>query len=104
MRSEEMLASGNTRDLGEVRKELGHAIELLQHIPSMSSRADQLSAELLGILQKQYEYVGEVERSGKTRSDFIGTSPQSRNYARVSRALENWVDKEGSRYGIVNSK
>jgi len=104
MRSEEVLASGNTRGLVQVRKELGDGIQALQHIPSISSRADQLSAQLLDILQKQYAYVGEVERSGKTRSDFIGASPQSRNYERVSHDLENWVDTEGSRYGIVNSK
>ncbi len=104
MRSEQALAAANPRDLDEVRMELGHAIDLLQHIPSLSSRADELAAELLNVLQKQYEYVGEVERSGKTRSDFIGISPQSRSYDRISRDLEDWVEKEGSRYGIVNSK
>jgi membrane associated rhomboid family serine protease len=104
LRSEEVLSSGNTRDMAEVRRELGEAIEALQHIPSVSGRADELSAQLLAVLQKQYAYVGEVELSGKTRSDFIGISPQSSSYARVARALEEWVDQEGSRYGIVNTK
>lgn len=104
IRSEEKLSSGDTRDLSKVRQELGEAIEMMQHIPSLSSRADELSAELLDVLQKQYAYLGEVERSGKTRSDFIGASPQSSRYSRVSRDFEKWVDLEGSRYGIVNSK
>ena len=103
-RSEAKLSSGDTRELAQVRKDLGAAIESLQHIPSVSNRADELSAQLLDLLQKQYAYVGEVERSGKTRSDFIGASPQSSRYSRVSGDLEEWVDREGLRYGIVNSK
>jgi rhomboid protease GluP len=101
--SEEKLAAGDLRDLGGVRKDLSDAIALLQHIPSLGSRADKLSAELLDVLQKQYAYVEEVERSGKTRSDFIGASPESSRYKRVSRDLEAWVESEGAQYGIVNT-
>jgi membrane associated rhomboid family serine protease len=103
-RSEEMLASGNLRNLGNVRKELGDAIELMQHIPSVSRTTDDLSAQLLDVLQKQYAYIGEVERSGKQRSDFMGTSPQSSRYARIDRALQKWVEVEGRNYGIENTK
>jgi membrane associated rhomboid family serine protease len=102
--SEEVLSSGDMRGLVDVRRELGGAIELLQHIPSVDSTADELSAELLDVLQKQYAYVEEVERSGKTRSDFIGTSPQSRRYSRIRSDLQKWVESEGSHYGIVKPK
>jgi rhomboid protease GluP len=103
-RSEEQLSSGDTRGLADARKDLGAAIELLQHVPSVSSKADALSASLLDVLQKQYAYIGEVERSGKTRSDFIGASPQSTRYHRISEDLGKWVELEGSRYGIVKPK
>jgi rhomboid protease GluP len=101
--SEDKLEAGDIRDLEGVRKDLSDAIALLQHIPSLGSTADKLSAELLDVLQKQYAYVEEVERSGKTRSDFIGASPQSSRYRRVSRELEAWVESEGAQYGIVNT-
>jgi len=103
-RSEEVLSSGNTRNLGDARRELSDAIQLMQRVPSVNGTADALSAQLLDVLQKQYTYVGEVELSGKQRSDFIGTSPQSSRYARIDRELQKWVETEGPDYGIVNTK
>jgi membrane associated rhomboid family serine protease len=103
-RSEEVLSSGNMRNLGDVRRELGDAIALMQHIPSVSRTTDELSAQLLDVLQKQYAYIGEVELSGKQRSDFIGSSPQSSRYARIDGELQKWVQSEGSNYGIENTK
>ena len=97
MRSEEMLAADGTRNLANAREDLGDAIVLLQHVPSMSRRADQLSAELLELLQKQYAYVEEVERSGKRRSDFIGDSPQSSGYARWKSKFKNWQDSQATK-------
>jgi rhomboid protease GluP len=102
-KSEDTLEAGDIRDLSHTRKELSGAIALLQHVPSLSSRADKLSAELLDVLQKQYAYVEEVERSGKTRSDFIGASPESSRYKRVIRELNDWVETEGAQYDIVRS-
>jgi len=98
------LSSGNTRGLADARRDLGKGIDLLQHAPSLSSRADKLAANLLQVLQKQYEYIQEVERSGKTRSDFIGTSPQSSRYERLEKDIDDWVQTEGARYGIENTK
>lgn len=101
--SENKLEAGDIRNFADVRKGLSDAIELLQRVPSLSRRADELSGELLDVLQKQYAYVEEVERAGQTRSDFIGASPQSSRYRRVSRELEAWVEQEGAQYGIVNT-
>jgi membrane associated rhomboid family serine protease len=95
--SEEILSSGDVRKLWEPRKELGDAIKLLQHVPSLSSGADELSADLLDVLQKQYAYVEEVERGG------FPASPHSSEYGRVKRQIEAWVESEGAQYGIVNT-
>jgi rhomboid protease GluP len=94
MSSEEQLASDDLRRLGEARADLSAAIVLLQHISPISRQADQLGAELLDLLQKQYAYLEEVERSQKERSDFLGASPQSRRFARWKSKFENWRDNE----------
>jgi membrane associated rhomboid family serine protease len=96
MRSEEQLASDDLRRLGDARADLSSAIVLLQHISPISRQADQLGAELLDLLQKQYAYLEEVERSQKERSDFLGDSPQSRRFARWKSKFENWRDNEGT--------
>jgi rhomboid protease GluP len=96
LHSEEILSTGDVRKLWEPRKELGDAITLLQHIPSLGSRADELSAELLEVLQKQYAYVEEVERGGSP------SSPHSSQYRSVIEKLNTWVETDGAQYGIVN--
>jgi rhomboid protease GluP len=96
-RSEEQLASDDLRKLGDARADLSAAIVLLQHMSPVSRRADLLSAELLDLLQKQYAYLEEVERSGKERSDFLGASPQSSRFARWKSRFDSWQDNEGTK-------
>jgi membrane associated rhomboid family serine protease len=95
--SEEILELDNLRRVPDVRKDLSDAIVLLQHVPSVSRSADNLNGELLDILQKQYAYLGEVERSGKERSDFIGASPQSSQFERWKIKFEKWRDRESAK-------
>lgn len=95
-RSEELLAADDTRNLENARGDLGDAIVLLQHVDSRSRTADQLSAELLDLLQRQFAYLEEVERSGKKRADFIGSSPQSSRYTRWKSKYKNWVDTQSA--------
>ena len=97
MRSEETLAADGNRNLARAREDLSVAIVLLQHVPSMGGKTDQLSAELLKLLQKQYAYLEEVERSGKKGSDFIGDSPQSSQYARWKSKFKNWRDSQATK-------
>jgi rhomboid protease GluP len=94
--SEEVISSGDVRRLWEPRKELSDAIKLLQHVPSLGSRADELSAKLLDVLQKQYAYVEEVERGGSP------SSPHSSEYRNVKQQIAAWVETDGDQYGIVN--
>jgi membrane associated rhomboid family serine protease len=102
--SDRTLASDNTAGLSSAREELGKAIDLLQSVPSMSRRGDSVVQDLLDVLRKQYAYIEGVERTGNKSTDFIGASPQSRRYAQVQREIERWVDEEGERFGIVNTK
>jgi membrane associated rhomboid family serine protease len=97
-RSEAVLATGDFQSLPDVQRELGTAIDKMKDIPSVDSGADEFSAELLKLVQKQYEYVTEVQRTGRARSDFIGASPQSSSYGSFKKRLENWVDTEGGKY------
>jgi len=97
-RSEAVLASGDSQLLPDVQRELGTALDKMKDVPSVDSGADEFSGELLVLLRKQYEYVTEVQRTGRARSDFIGVSPQSSSYGSFKKRLENWIDNEGGRY------
>jgi rhomboid protease GluP len=102
--SETVLESGDFRRLPDAEHELESAIDAMSDIPSFGPRADELSAQFLDLLRKQYEYVLEVQRTGRARSDFIGTSPQSRAYRSLNSRLSEWVEKEGANYGIEHTK
>jgi rhomboid protease GluP len=99
--SEKVLDSGDLRRLPEAREDLGRAIDLLKEAPSFSGRASKLTSELLDVLQEQYGYLQEVEQTGRTRSDFIGTSPQSTRYARLKLRIDSWFETEAPSYRNV---
>lgn len=99
--SEMVLDSGDLRRLPEAREDLGRAIDLLKDAPSFSGRVGNLSRELLDVLQEQYGYLQEVEQTGRTRSDFIGISPQSTRYARLKLRIEDWFEAEAPGYRNV---
>lgn len=99
--SETLLDSGDLRRLPEAREDVGKAIDVLKDAPSFSGRAGTLTGELLDTLQKQYEYLQEVEQTGRTRSDFIGISPQSARYARLKLRIDHWFETEAPGYRNV---
>ena len=99
--SAKVLDSGDLRRLPEARQDLGRAIDLLTDAPSFSGRANTLSRDLLDVLQKQYGYLQEIEQTGRTRSDFIGASPQSSRYARLKLRIDNWFETEAPGYRNV---
>ena len=98
--SQRALSSGSSADLPPASEELGKAIELLQHVPSLSKEADDLSKDLLSILQKQYERVEEVRRTGRTRLDTFDASPLSQRFQDNDNRLKAWVRREGAKYRI----
>jgi membrane associated rhomboid family serine protease len=59
----DMLA-GRLDRLPFLRKEVAHSIDDLRKAPSLSATSDQLTADMLKVLQHQYEVIAEVQRSG----------------------------------------
>lgn len=102
--SEMALESGDLRRLPDAERDLGRAIDAMNEIPSLGKNADELSGQLLELLRRQYDYVKEVQRTGRPRTDFIGISPQSAAYERLNKRIENWVDSEGANYGFERPK
>jgi rhomboid protease GluP len=96
--SEKVLDAGDLRRLPEAREALGRAIDSLKDAPAFSGKVGDLSGELLGVLQKQYGYLQEVEQTGRTRSDFLGISPQSTGYARLKVRIDHWFETEAHGY------
>ena len=99
--SEKVLDSGDLRRLPEAREDLGRAIDSLKDAPTFSGKAGDLSGDLLDVVQKQFEYLREVEQTGRTRSDFIGISPQSARYARLKVRIDHWFETEVPGYRNV---
>ena len=102
--SEMELESGDPLQLEGVQQELARSIEVLSKIPSVSGSSDTLREQLLDLLQKQSAYVQEVERTGQTRSDFIGASPQSVRYRGLKNRIDDWFESEAASYGITRRK
>jgi len=99
--SEQVLDTGDYRQLPELREELGRAIDALKDAPEFSGRTSAVSRELLDVLEKQYSYIEEVERTGRARTDFIGVSPQSSRYGRLKARIDDWFRNEARGYRNV---
>jgi membrane associated rhomboid family serine protease len=99
--SEMVLDMEDFRKLPQVREDLGRAIGGLQGAPSFSGRAGTLRRDLLDVLQKQFAYVEEVERTGRARTDFIGASPQTSRYSRLKLRIADWFENEARGYRNV---
>jgi rhomboid protease GluP len=100
--SEIELQSGDPKNLPLAARGLTRAIDVMNDIPAVSDEADQFSSQFLDVLQKQFSYIKELQRSG--RSDFDRESPQSARYRRLRSSFMKWVDEEGAKYGIQNSR
>ena len=99
--SEQVLNTEAYRQLPAVREELGRAIDTLKDAPSFSGRTNTLTTDLRDVLEKQYSYLEEVERTGRPRTDFIGVSPQSSRYTRLKLRIEDWFQNEARGYRNV---
>ena len=98
--SESILESGDLRRLPDAERELARAIDVLNEIPLLDREANKVSSELLVLIRKQYDYVQEVQRTGRPRTDFIGISPQSAAYERLSKR----IDEQAAVHGYARPK
>src|SRR5206468_7390816 len=58
------LESGRTAALANMRTEVSKAIDELRNAPSVAARADELSMQLLRLLEDQYELIEDIQRAG----------------------------------------
>jgi membrane associated rhomboid family serine protease len=89
------------RDLPRIRAELTKAIDELNHVPSVSKRADQMSRDLQKLAQSQYALVQNIERTGVfSYDDSRRAKENAESYNDVVHDFNRWVETEGERYGI----
>jgi rhomboid protease GluP len=88
-----------------VKAEMTKAIDELRKIPSLSAKSDELTSQLLAVMQDEYEVLQDVERSGRTTfAHDIRLKNNSRRYEELINAIVKWVDSEGQNYGIQMRK
>jgi membrane associated rhomboid family serine protease len=99
--SAEALESGRMDQLGSIKANTGKSIDELRSIPSLASRADELAAALLRVLQDQYELIEDVERAGiVTLAHSRRLQENVQTYDKVMADFSSWVETDGRRHGI----
>jgi hypothetical protein len=99
------LQSGDKAGLADARTSTAKSIDELRSIPSIAVRSDELAAELLSVMQDQYELIEDVERSGTMT--FAHNRRLKQNvgrYENVMADFSRWVASEGRRHGIQSGK
>jgi rhomboid protease GluP len=87
------------------KTEVTKAIDRLRDIPSLAARADQLTAEMLSVMQEQYALAEDVERSGRTTlAHDLRLKKNTERYEKVMNDIIEWVNTEGHNYGIQMGK
>ena len=91
--------------LGEVKTEMTKALDELRGIPSLSTKADELTGQLLALMQDQYDLIEDVERSGRTTLPHdLRLKKNTERYEQVMKSIIEWVDTEGRKYRIQMGK
>jgi hypothetical protein len=94
-------SSVTARDVVVLEGSLTKAIDELNGIPHVSPRADELAREFRELAQSQYELVKDIERTGSM--DFEHSRrvrDDAARYENVTRDFAQWVESEGSKFGI----
>jgi rhomboid protease GluP len=82
-------------------KEVGKSIDELKASPSLNAKADDLTAQLLVLMQGEYELLQDIQRSGAMT---LMADRQARQNAQKYQAFMEtflaWVQSDGKRYGI----
>jgi rhomboid protease GluP len=99
------LESGQTTHLPTLKANTAKSIDQLRKAPSLAKSADALTADLLRVMQDQYELIEDIERAGTvTLANDRRLQENVRAYDKVMADFSSWVDSEGHRYGIQNDK
>ena len=77
----------------------------MRKAPSVAKRSDELIADLLRVLQDQYDLVQDIERSGTvTFAHSRRLKENSSRYEMIMNSFSKWVDSEGRNYGIQRDR
>ena len=81
------------------------SIDELRKIPSLAARSDELAAELLRVMQEQYDLIEDIERSGTiTFAHGQRLKENIARYEKVTADMSRWVASEGGKHGIQSGK
>ena len=81
--------------------DIAKSIDKLKNAPSISTKADELTAQLLALMQDQYDLLQDVDRGGTiTLMQARRASDNTRKFRDFAESFSAWVDAEGERYGI----
>jgi membrane associated rhomboid family serine protease len=98
--STDLLKENRNPDVSQTLPQLGKSIDELKQVPSLSARSDEFVAQLLALMQDQYNLLKDVERGGLTLAEYRRASDNSKKYQEIEQSLDEWVAAEGERYGI----
>jgi len=88
-----------------VRTDLSKSIDQLQNVPSLAARADELTSQLLRLLQDQYELIQDVERAGTiTLAHDQRLKENMERYEKIMDSFSKWVETDGAKHGIASGK
>jgi membrane associated rhomboid family serine protease len=98
------LEAGRTDRLSSWKAETARSIDKLRHIPSLDRRSDALTADLLRVMQHQYELLEDIGRSGTiTLAHSRRLQENIRAYDRIAAEFSDWVRTDGQRFGIAET-
>jgi membrane associated rhomboid family serine protease len=91
--------------LPAMKSDVEKSIDELRKVPSLAAAADRLTADLLKVMQDQYDLIQEVQRAGTVT---FATSRRLQDnvdhYEAVMAQFSKWVETDGARYGIQMGK
>lgn len=99
------LQAGRLDRIPALKTATAKSIDELRKSPSLAATADQLTADLLKVMQDQYAVIEDVQRAGTvTFSDGRRLKENAGQYQAVMARFSAWVQNEGARYGIQMGK
>lgn len=103
--SARQLDSGQAEGLAGMQADTAKAIDQLRGIPSLGAKADELTAELLRLMEDQYELITDIQRAGTmTFAHNRKLEENTRRYADLMRSFSDWAETDGRKFGIAMGK
>jgi membrane associated rhomboid family serine protease len=100
--STENLETGRLDRIASSKEDLTKSIAQLRKIPSLSRRSDEITANLLRLMQSQFELIQDIQRAGvMTLAHSRQLQENTRAYVMIMSEFTNWVETEGSQYGVA---